>query len=100
MEQLFAPGMPLHLDGEPYKLPEIEPAAWHESLVARFARDGRTLMPDNVDRILAASGGHPLRTMQVCRGALRLVRSQQLAEVTAAVIDEAVAQARKHPSWP
>ena len=100
MDKLFAHGMPLHLEGDSYKLPAIAPEAWHDSLAERFARDQRAITTENIDRILDASGGHPLRTMQVCRGALRRARRLQLAEVTAAVIDDAIAQAKDHPSWP
>jgi type II secretory pathway predicted ATPase ExeA len=75
MEHLFAAGKPLYREGERYVLPPIAPEAWLEGLTGRFAHDGRAITPDGIARILEASGGHPLRTMQVCRAALRTVRA-------------------------
>lgn len=99
MEHLFAAGKPLYREGERYVLPPIAPEAWREGLTGRFAHDGRAITPDGIARVLEASGGHPLRTMQVCRAALRTVRAQALDTVTEAVIEEAIARARAHPSW-
>jgi len=99
MEKLFAPGMPLHHEGERYVLPPIAPEAWRHGLSERFSSDGRVITAAGINRILEATDGHPLRTMQVCRAALRTVRSQRLDQVAAAVIDDAIAQAKRHPSW-
>ncbi len=99
MEQLFAPDKPLYLEGERYLLPPIASAAWEQGLTDRFARDGRQIAPEGISRILTVTEGHPLRTMQVCRAALRIVRRQDLVSVTDAVIDEAIAAAKAHQSW-
>lgn len=99
MEQLFAPGMPLRFEGERYALPPIAASAWRDGITERFARDRRAITIECVDRMLAATDGQPLRTMQVCRQALRLARRQRLSDINGAVVDEGVAEARRHPSW-
>lgn len=99
MERIFAAGQPLHLETERYRLPEISAEDWREGLTERFARDGRELHAEGVDRILRATGGHPLRTMQVCKHVLRECRKQEIVPITDALVDDAVGAARVHPSW-
>lgn len=99
MERLFEAGMPLHFEGERFALPPISPFAWQAGLTQRFAQDGREIQAVAVDRILDATHGQPLRTMQVCRSALRMARRQAMRDITGALLDDAIAQARGHPSW-
>lgn len=99
MSQLFAEGKPLHLEGQRYRLPEISIDAWHSGVASRFAIDGREITQERVDVILDATSGQPLRTMQVCREALRTARRQGAEKIGDAIVADAVAQAREHPSW-
>ncbi len=99
MEKVFAQGQPLYFESQRYVLPPIDRDAWLRGLRERFESDGRAITADEIGRILGATDGHPLRTMQVCRAALRTARQQALDQISAAVIDEAIAQAKAHPSW-
>lgn len=99
MKAIFAPDQPLHHVGERYQLPPIPKDAWREALPKRFAADGRRLEVELVDRILAHSGGHPQRTMQVCRATLRVARGAGEAVLTSAIIDAAHEEAAGNPAW-
>lgn len=99
MERVFAQGQPLYFESQRYVLPPIDRDAWLHGLRERFESDGRAISDDEIGRILDATGGHPLRTMQVGRAALRTARQQALDQIPPAVVDEAIAQAKAHPSW-
>lgn len=99
MEGLFATGQPLHFQGDRYQLPPIASNDWHAGIAERFVRDGRRIEREQVDEILAATEGQPLRTMQVCRQALRVARTQDAPTISSSIVADAVSQARAHPSW-
>jgi hypothetical protein len=99
LAELFADGQPLHFEGTRYRLPAIGDSAWRQGITERFARDLRSIKSQQIDEILAFTGGHPLRTMQVCRQALRIARRQAADAIGSEIVAEALAQAKEHPSW-
>jgi len=98
IEALLAEGQPLHHDGMPFDVPPIGDDDWHHHLPLRFAEAGLEVGRDHVAQILAASEGHPQRTMRVCAHVAQLADGE-LLEVSDVVIGVAVENARRHPSW-
>jgi hypothetical protein len=97
-ERLFADGQPLHQDGMSFAVAPIDPADWHHELPLRFGEVGLEVGPDQVEQILAASGGHPQRTMRVCSHVRRLADGN-IYTATDALVGEAIDAARAHQSW-
>jgi hypothetical protein len=90
-------GKPLHFDGITYDLPQISEEDWWHGLSARFAEIDVSIERRQVGDILEASGGHPLRTMQVCAQLETIMGSDPV--VLDPFVVEAISIARKHPSW-
>lgn len=98
-ELLFAEGMPLHWDFEPFPLPPIDRVDWHQGLAERFAAAGHRIESRRIDQILDASSGHPQRTMAVAKQAAREAREAGERDVSWGAVEAAVAVMRRHPSW-
>jgi len=98
VEALLDEGQPLHYDGMTFPVPDIQPGDWHHGLPERFAEAGLEITPERIDQILAASGGHPQRTMRICAHVHQLTDGAAF-EVSEIVVDEAIRVARGHPSW-
>lgn len=98
-ELLFAEGMPLHWDFEPFPLPPIDRVDWHQGLAERFAAAGHRIESRRIDQILDATGGHPQRTMAVAKQAAREAREARERDVSWGAVDAAITLARRHPSW-
>jgi uncharacterized protein len=99
LEKLFAKGQPLHRDGLRFELPDIAYDDWQEGLAQRFSEVGLTIGSEEIDQILAASGGHPQKTMQVCAHAQNWATDVGAAEIDGLLVGNAVKSARKQPSW-
>lgn len=98
VEQLLAPGQPMHYDGMTYTVPPIDRADWHHGLPERFREVGLTVEAAMLDQILEASGGHPQRTMRICAHVHQLADGV-VFEVSDVLVGQAIAEARRHPSW-
>lgn len=98
MQRLLSEGQPLHHDGLNYAVPEISADDWRHGLRERFSELNIEIADEHIDRILDASGGHPQRTMRVCAHVHHL--HGPAYDISEPLIDEAIKQARKHPSWP
>lgn len=98
VERLLAQGQPLHHDGMTFRVPPIQAEDWRHSLAERFGEVSLEVTSDLIDQILAASEGHPQRTMRVCAHVHQLA-GESFADVTEVLVDAAIASAREHPSW-
>jgi hypothetical protein len=99
VEELFAEGKALHYAGLDFDLDAIAPEEWIAGLRARFEEAGYTIRNELLDDIIAASGGHPLRTMQVCAHVYEWAQNSEDSEVSGAAVLRGIASAREHPSW-
>jgi hypothetical protein len=99
IEQLFAPGGPLHREGLIFTLPEIADGDWEIGLVARFAQGGITIDAHMVRAILAISDGHPQDTMRLCEHVYEWALASATRTVDENVLSRARAEAIRHPSW-
>jgi hypothetical protein len=97
-EKLVAEGQPLHHDGMPFEVAQIDPYDWHHELPLRFAEVNLTVTPDRINQILEASHGHPQDTMRVCKHVQRLA-DREVYGVSDVLVAEAIAEAQKHWSW-
>lgn len=98
-ELLFAPGMPLHWEFDPFPLPPIDRVDWHQGIAERFRVAGHRIAKQRIDQILTATDGHPQRTMLVAKETLREARGAGEENVSWGAVDSAIALARGHPSW-
>jgi|SRR5215212_508858 len=98
-EAIFAEGSPLHWNFDAFPLPAIDAVDWHEGLAERFAAAGLAIESARIRQILAASNGHPLRTMTVAKEALREARAANETAISWGAVDSAAGRARAHPSW-
>lgn len=99
IEQLLAEGQPLHHDGLMFDVPPISDEDWHHGLSVRFREAGLTIDAPAIDQILAASDGHPQRTMRICAHVHQLAVSGPF-QISDVLVAQAIATARSHPSWP
>jgi len=93
LEMLFTDRTrPLYGQAERITLPEFEPDALAEYLEARFAETDRTLEPSAISAFLAATGGHPQRSMLLADALWDAVPAGGTAEESevAAAVDEAL----------
>jgi hypothetical protein len=99
VKAVFAEGRALHHAGLGFGLDAISPEDWHSGLRERFAEGGFAIGVDELDDILGASGGHPLRTMQICAHVYEWAQNTGGDEVTGAAVLRGIATASEHPSW-
>jgi len=99
LEQLMADGQPLRNDGMWSQLPEIAAEDWRYNLPHRFAEAGLAIESERIDQILEATAGHPQRTMSVCAHARELAGVGEPFELSDVLVAQAIADARRHPSW-
>jgi hypothetical protein len=97
IQELRAKGRPLYYQGLEFVLPAIADEDWRAGLRERFREIGVTMPREHIDDILEESNGHPLRTMSVCAQLQGIVRPGE--EVHTAYVIEAVAAAKRQPSW-
>jgi hypothetical protein len=98
-EALFAEGRPLHYDIDFLRLEPIDDVDWHREITARFRRAGHQIGAERIRQILAATNGHPLRTMSVAKHTLRNVRDAGEPDVGYGAVAAAIDEASSHPSW-
>jgi hypothetical protein len=98
-EALFAQGSPLHWTFDPFVLPPIDRVDWHKGIKERFEEAGYPIAARQIDQILEATAGHPLRTMSVAKEALRETSQSGDQEVGWAAVDAAITTVSRHPSW-
>jgi hypothetical protein len=98
LEQLLADGQPLHHDGVSFPIRPISDEDWHYELPRRFREAGVTVDRERIDQILDATGRHPENTMRVCLHVSLLAEGEPF-EVSEVLVDEAIKDAQRHPSW-
>jgi len=98
LRYLVADGQPLHHDGLPFPIRKISDEDWLYELPRRFEEAGLTVERDRIFQILDASERHPENTMRVCLHVCLLAGGEPF-EVSEVLVDEAIKDARKHPSW-
>lgn len=98
-EALFAEGSPLHWTFDPFVLPPIDRVDWHKGIKERFEEAGYPIAATQIDQILDATAGHPLRTMSVAKEALRETLQSGDQEVAWVAVDAAITTVSRHPSW-
>jgi hypothetical protein len=90
------PEAPLNGLGIRRSLPPISTEDWVTGLADRYAQAGITIGADAVHKVLYFSHELPLPTMLICQHTLDWLEQDQ---VTLATVDQAVLDARRHPSW-
>lgn len=90
------PAAPLHGLGIRRSLPPISRDDWVTGLRSRYDQAGITIDTEILHKILYYSNALPLPTMLICQHTLDWLEQDQ---VTAATVDQAVRDARRHPSW-
>jgi hypothetical protein len=90
------PEAPLHGLGIRRSLPPISRDDWVTGLADRYAQAGITIDTEAIHKILYYSHELPLPTMLICQHTLDWLEQDQ---VTLATVDQAVLDARRHPSW-
>jgi hypothetical protein len=99
IEALFEPeGSPLIGVARRLLLPTIDDQVWTDGLIDRYRACGLEITREQVRTILTVSGGHPLKTMLICRASLDwlLPGTDALADVS---IQQAIKDARSNPDW-
>jgi hypothetical protein len=96
---LFAVGRPLHWDFEAFDLPPIDRVDWHRGIFERCRALGVNIGAQQIDQILAATQGHPLRTMTVAKQTVREARDAGETTIGAGTVSAAIDEASRHPSW-
>lgn len=97
-ESLLKPGRPLAGIGARFELQPIAYGAWVPGLRARFGELGQSVEADALDAILDEGRGHPRRTMHICHHASQWARPNRDV-VDGSVVENAIRDARHHPSW-
>lgn len=90
------PDAPLHGLGIRRSLPPIGRDDWVTGLINRYDQAGIAIDADTIHKILYYSHELPLPTMLICQHTLDWLENDR---VTAATVDQAVNDARRHPSW-
>jgi hypothetical protein len=98
VDELLAKGERLHHDGMGFEVPAISNADWQHALPLRFAESDLVVQEEDIVQILAASHGHPQRTMRVCAHVQQLADGVHF-EISDVLISQAIENARSHPSW-
>jgi hypothetical protein len=98
MESLFSEGAPMEYLGTRYDLPAIGREDWLASLRRRFVNElGLRIEDREIEAILAATGGHPRNTMQVCEEARAFAESDVGGEITALAVENAIRTVGRAP---
>jgi hypothetical protein len=95
---LFERGRPLAGIGARFELQPIAYDDWVPGLRERFAELRQTVQPAALDVILTEARAHPRRTMLICYHASQWAR-QNNDVVDATVVENAIRDAHRHPSW-
>lgn len=90
-------GRPLRFEGLTFDLPPIAEEDWVAGLRERFRAIGVVMSRELILDVLGETKGHPLRTMTVCAQLQQLLQPGET--VLPAFVIEAIAVARKQPSW-
>lgn len=99
VEALRELGRPLAAVGREFKLPEIAPEDWLYGLRARFEEAGVEIARTQLEAIVAASGGHPRRTMLIASNVYASAQSQPDAAASDALVELAIRDAREDRAW-
>lgn len=92
-------GRPLIAIGREFKLPAIAPEDWVPGLRGRF-REGRIEIADEaLEEIVAASGGHPRRTMLIAANVQTSVGLGPDNVATGLLVEVAIREAKADRAW-
>jgi len=97
--KVFGKAHPLHDTCLDFGLSETAPEDWHEGLRARFQELGYGIAATELDAILAASHGHPLRTMQVCSHVAEWAHDGPSQVIGTVIVERGIASAKLNPAW-
>ncbi len=89
-------GGPLQGLGFRVTLPPIAPEDWVSGLAERYVQAEISITEAEIRQILFYSDELPLPTMLICQHTLDWLENDT---VTPATVDQAIADARRHPSW-
>ncbi len=99
VRELREAGRPLAAVGSEFELAPIRPEDWRPALRERFFAGGVSIDNAELDAIVAASGGHPRRTMLVASNVHASALMQIDRVATATVVELAIRDARGDRSW-
>jgi hypothetical protein len=99
VRELREPGKPLAAVGSEFILPEISPEDWRPALRDRFAEGGVQISDRELDAIIAASGGHPRRTMLVAGNVHAIAAAQPDPVATPTLVELAINDSEQDLSW-
>lgn len=99
VRELRKPGKPLTAVGSEFNLPEISPEDWRPALRDRFAEGGVQVSDRELDAIIAASGGHPRRTMLVAGNVYAIAAAQPDRVATPTLVELAIKDSEQDLSW-
>jgi hypothetical protein len=80
-------------------LPEISPEDWRPALRDRFAEGSVQIADAELDAIIAASGGHPRRTMLVAGNVYASAASQPDRVASPMLVELAINDSKQDHSW-
>lgn len=99
VRELREPGKPLAAVGSEFILPAISPEDWRPALRDRFAEGGVDISDRELDAIIAASGGHPRRTMLVAGNVYASAAAQPDKAATPTLVELAINDSEQDLSW-
>lgn len=89
MERIFNDANePFWRSAKPMELGTIAPAAFAAFIAERFEATGRSIAPTAIDAVLAATGGHPYATQELCY--FLWAETPRRAKASAADVEEAL----------
>lgn len=98
VRELRERGRPLAAVGSEFRLPPIRPEDWRPALRERFEEGGVTIGDPELDAIVAASDGHPRRTMLVASN-VHATAMQVGRIATETLVELAIRDAERDRSW-
>jgi uncharacterized protein len=99
VRELREAGKPLAAVGNEFILPEISPEDWRPALRDRFSEGGVHISNRELDAIIAASGGHPRRTMLVAGNVYAIAVAQPDRVASPTLVELAINDSKQDLSW-
>jgi len=99
VEALREPGRALAAIGNEFKLPAIGLEDWLGGLASRFAEAGVEIGRRELEAIVAASNGHPRRTMLIASNVRDLAGMQPRVAAIEVIVEIAIQTAQKDRAW-
>ncbi len=99
VQALRKPGGAFESVGQEFQLSEIATEDWVSGLRERFAEGGVEIAPAQLEKIVAASGGHPRRTMLIAAYVLSSALGQPDRIATPILVELAVDDTRRDRTW-